>query len=385
MQEALNGQKAAAPRTWMETLRKDSKGLSDIFCSVMQMNLVFVPIGLAAYHYKWDCGIIFAMNWIAIIPLGALVHASIEAVVEKAGPYVGGVVHATCSKSIEMVMCVQCIRYDLIEVVQGNLMGSLHWNLLLILGMSIFSAGIISKSIDFDSAQASAQMTCQILASISIVLPAMFTTVAGTTDGDVLLLSRITCFMLGLVYFAFNFFHLTRHAETVAAEMHADEGSIGISLPTSTALLIMSVLVTTVCSECLVEQIIPVTEKFNIPRAFIGVTVLPIIGNIEEHRTAMMCARNGKMDIAISIAVGSATQIALFVVPCAVLWGWWFDHSMTLNFTSFDSCCMLITVFLASQMLQHGITNWLHGAMLMVTYFLVAVISWFIPQLPAKA
>merc|ERR1712032_722122 len=105
-----------------------------------------------------------------------------------------------------------------------------------------------------------------------------------------------------------------------------------------------------------------------------------IVGNAAEHMTAVSSAIKGKMDLALAVAVGSSTQIALFVVPCAVLWGWFFDNPMTLNFRMFDTACQMLAVFLVSQVLQHGNTNWLHGAMLMTTYGMIAIITWFIPE-----
>merc|ERR1719253_1151549 len=152
--------------------------------------------------------------------------------------------------------------------------------------------------------------------------------------------------------------------------------TVGVSV----TLLAGSTLVVAACSECLVESIEGVSEKFGLSQAFIGVILLPIVGNACEHSTAVTCAYKGMMDLALGVAVGSSTQIALFVVPVAVIFGWYYDEPMTLNFRQFDSCCMMLAVFLTSQVLQHGNANWLHGAMLMTTYLLIAIICWFIPE-----
>merc|ERR1719440_855627 len=115
----------------------------------------------------------------------------------------------------------------------------------------------------------------------------------------------------------------------------------------------------------------------NLSQAFIGVILLPIVGNAAEHATAVTCAYKGMMDLALGVAVGSSTQIALFVVPCAVMAGWVYDTPMNLNFTVFDSTCQLLTVFLVSQVLEHGKTNWLHGVMLMTVYGFIATMTLF--------
>merc|ERR1712217_371702 len=231
---------------------------------------------------------------------------------------------------------------------------------------------------------AAANMTCQVVASISICLLTMFRGVTGATDEQVLLLSRICSVFLALVYFFFLFFQLNTHAylfEDAEGEGEEEEEPEPIlSAAGSTILLALTTLVVAACSESLVDSIEDVSENYGLPKAFIGVILLPIVGNAAEHATAVTSAMRGMMDLALGVAVGSSTQIALFVVPCAVLWGWIFDEPMSLNFRQFDTACQMLSVFLVGQVLQHGNTNWLHGAMLMTTYLLVAIITWFIPE-----
>eukprot|EP00928_Gymnodinium_smaydae_P088131 TRINITY_DN72274_c0_g1_i1.p1 TRINITY_DN72274_c0_g1~~TRINITY_DN72274_c0_g1_i1.p1 ORF type:complete len:185 (-),score=35.98 TRINITY_DN72274_c0_g1_i1:174-668(-) len=148
----------------------------------------------------------------------------------------------------------------------------------------------------------------------------------------------------------------------------------------SVVLLFISTLVVAASSEGLVDSIDGVSQDFGLPKAFIGVILLPIVGNAAEHSTAVMCAHKGLMDLALGVAVGSSTQIALFVVPCAVMYGWICDQDMSLSFRGFDTACQMLSVFLVAQCLQNGTTKWIHGAMLMLVYFLVAVHSWFIPE-----
>merc|ERR1712014_36354 len=119
------------------------------------------------------------------------------------------------------------------------------------------------------------------------------------------------------------------------------------------------------CSECLVDSIEDVSTQCGLSKAFIGVILLPIVGNAAEHSTAVMCAYKGMMDLALGVAVGSSTQIALFVVPVAVMFGWLWDQPMNLNFSIFDTSCQMLAVFLVSNVLMQGETNWLDGSMLM--------------------
>merc|ERR1719199_1506424 len=177
------------------------------------------------------------------------------------------------------------------------------------------------------------------------------------------------------VYGMFLFFMLKTHADLFADEGEEEHDDDELSPSLSVLLLLAATLVVFFCSECLVDSIDEVSKDYGLSKDFIGVILLPIVGNAAEHATAVTCAYKGMMDLALGVAVGSSTQIALFVVPCAVIAGYFFDQPMNLNFTVFDTTCQMLTVFLVSQVLQHGSTNWLHGAMLMTVYTFIAVMT----------
>lgn len=180
------------------------------------------------------------------------------------------------------------------------------------------------------------------------------------------------------VYGLFLYFMLKTHADLFAEEEAEDEEEEGLAIGPSTVLLLICTLVVAACSEALVDSIEDVSERYGLPKAFIGTILLPIVGNAAEHATAVTCAYKGMMDLALGVAVGSSTQIALFVVPCAVIFGWVYNQPMNLAFRQFDTVCQMLSVFLVSQVLQHGNTNWLHGAMLVTVYLFIATQTCFI-------
>lgn len=359
---------------------KNAAGCRNIFCHPFNVLLLFVPVGIASKYMGYNSAVVFFCNFFAIIPLGGLVRAGTEVFSASAGPVIGGLVTATFGKAVEMIMCIQAVRLNLIRVVQGNLLGSILSNLLLVLGMAIFAAGITRSEATFNPAGAAANMSCQILASISIALPTMYRNVAGATDDDVLWLSRMCAVFLAGTYFLFLIFQLKTHAHLFVEDQASSEDLQRMSPVIAWVLILTSTLICAACSECLVDSIEDVSDNWGLPKAFIGVVLLPAVGNAAEHITAVVCAYKGLMDLAITVAVGSSTQIALFVIPCSILFGWALDVPMTLNFRNFDSTCMMLAVFLTAQVLQHGNANWLHGAMLMTTYSLIAVICFFIPE-----
>eukprot|EP00929_Paragymnodinium_shiwhaense_P031950 TRINITY_DN17796_c0_g1_i1.p1 TRINITY_DN17796_c0_g1~~TRINITY_DN17796_c0_g1_i1.p1 ORF type:complete len:486 (+),score=136.38 TRINITY_DN17796_c0_g1_i1:159-1616(+) len=407
--EAAGPTQPPPPPTCLDMVKKDLRCCLAILRSPLMIMLVFVPTGLCAKSMGLSVAWIFSLNFLAIMPLASLLGASTEALAEHTGQLIGGLLNATFGNAVEMIMCVQAVRAGLVRVVQGNLLGSILSNLLLVLGMSLFSSGVIRKDQTFNAAGASANMSCQILASISIVMPTMYKNVTGANPHNTLMISRICSLFTMIVYFMFLFFQLGTHADlfedSAEAETKAEdaeEAEAGTSSqpikkePTqhqepeeeeevmtpfsATILLAASTIVVAMCSEYLVDSIEDVSDSCGVPKAFIGVILLPIVGNAAEHATAVTSAMKGLMDLALGVAVGSSTQIALFVVPCSVIFGWVYDKPMSLDFRNFDATCMMLSVFLTSQVLQHGHSNWLHGAMLMCTYSLIAIISWFIPE-----
>merc|ERR1719149_581464 len=132
----------------------------------------------------------------------------------------------------------------------------------------------------------------------------------------------------------------------------------------ATALLFSTTLIVAYLSEAMVGSIEDVSEHHGVPQSFIGLILLPIVGNAAEHMTAVVAAFRGKMDLAISVAIGSSTQIALLVVPFSILIGWVFDEPMNLNFGVFYSGVFLLTVFLVTNVVCDGSANWLEGLML---------------------
>lgn len=350
--------------------------LKDIFSDRVNVTaFVFVPLGQYVKYAEYSSGIVFTANFCAIVPLASILGQATEALANHTGQLIGGLLNATFGNAVEMIMCIQAVRAGLISVVQGNLLGSILSNLLLVLGMAIIASGLARKNQDFNAQGAAANMSCQLVASISICLPTVYASMRGHTFEDTLQVSRICSFFLVTVYCMFLYFMLKTHHELFADEDEEEGDEDALSPSLSVLLLMLCTLVVFFCSECLVDSIDEVSKTYGLSKSFIGVILLPIVGNAAEHATAVTCAYKGMMDLALGVAVGSSTQIALFVVPCAVVAGYFYDSPMNLNFTIFDATCQMLTVFLVSQVLQHGQTQWLHGVMLMAVYIFIAIIN----------
>jgi len=152
-----------------------------------------------------------------------------------------------------------------------------------------------------------------------------------------------------------------------------------LSLTFSLLLLLFITVTISMCSDLLIDSIEPVTRAFHINESFVGIILLPIVGNAAEHATAVSCAIKDKLDLSIGVAVGSSTQIALFVIPFVTLLGWWLDEPMTLNFSEFEMIVLVMSVLIVNFLVKDGESNWLLGSMLIASYMILATAFWFCP------
>jgi len=364
-------------------MEKEIKGYKQVVCAPTSLLCLFVPFGFMGRTMQWNSLIVVVINFLAVIGMANVQYRAVECVSLQVSPMIGGLIDAFLGKSVEQVMAIQCLRAGLSDVLKANLMGSMHWCLMLVLGMSIFAAGMQKKTCQFNVEGAAAQMSCQVVCAISITLPTMFGAVPGVTPHHVMLLSRTCACFLIFLYVCFIFFHLKTHKASFENKEHPDEVTAEdqdlsrLSLGSSIFLMVSSIVITTLNSQVLVDHILDVSKTFRVPLQFIGATMLPILGNTAEHVASVHHAVKDEMDTSIAISLGSALQIALFVVPLSVFYGWAFDREFSLDFSMYDSAVMLLGTFLVAQILQHGSSNWLHGAMMMMVYLMIAVISYF--------
>jgi len=396
---------AKAPeRTWGRACCDDLTAFKEILFSCINVLLVFVPIGWKSQSMGWSSATIFFTNFIAIIPLAGILGAATESLADHTGQTIGGLINASFGNAVEIIITVDAIKRGLCNVVQAGLIGSVLSNLLLVLGMAFIASGILRKEQSFNKDGAMAQSSALLLAGTGMAIPTLFAAHEGSSVEDAVHLSRICAFIMAAVYVFFLIFQLSTHShhfEDVSdpvskeelANVHgaakrfsnvvggiADEGDAGPTLsPISSTLVLMgSTLIVAQLSELMVGSIEEVSEDYGLPKAFIGLILLPIVGNAAEHMTAVSAAFKGKMDLAIGVAVGSSTQIALLVVPLSIMIGWYYDEPMSLNFGTFYTGIFLLAVFLVGNVMHDGASNWLEGVMLIATYLMIAVISCFI-------
>ncbi|MEB3230693.1 MAG: calcium/proton exchanger [Leptolyngbyaceae bacterium] len=349
--------------------------------------LIFIPISLAAHFLGWGELTVFITACFAIIPLAAWMGTATEEVAVVVGPTLGGLLNATFGNATELIIAIIALRAGLIGVVKASITGSMISNLLLVMGFSMLLGGIRFKEQSFEPIVARVNASAMNLAVIAMLLPtAVNYTSSGISSTEMQNLSVAVAIVLILVYALTLLFSMKTHSylcEVGEAGLE-EEGQEHESKPNVvlwSGVLLACTLAVAFQSELLVDSLEAATENLGLTQLFTGVILLPIIGNAAEHATAVTVAMKDKMDLSISVAVGSTMQIALFVAPVLVLLGWIIGQPMDLDFNPFELVAVAVAVLITNSVSSDGKSNWLEGALLLATYTILGVAFFFHPEL----
>ncbi|KAJ3127113.1 hypothetical protein HK098_006810 [Nowakowskiella sp. JEL0407] len=341
--------------------------------------LVFVPLGLIAGLTGQSAQIVFTLNFLAIIPLAKLLGLATEEIALRTNQTIGGLLNATFGNLVEAIVAILALKNGLIQVVQSSLLGSILSNLLLVLGFSFLLGGLQHKTQKFNAtaAQTAASLFC--LTILALFIPAVLQWQVSGEEGEalVLVVSRYTALILLVVYILYLVFQLKTHPDFFADDNESAEAEEpSATLPVAVSLLVLSTLFVSANAEYLVDSIEGISEAWGLSETFVGLILLPIVGNAAEHVSAVSVAMKNKMDLVIGISVGSSMQIALFVTPLCVIAGWIFTQPMSLAFTPLETVVVFVSVFVTNSLITDGESNWLEGALLLAAYGVVAVVFW---------
>lgn len=341
--------------------------------------LIFVPFGIASFWLDWPMWAIFTCNFFSILPMAWLLGKATEDLSASTGEIVGGLMNATFGNIVEVLLCFAGIRQDQIEVVQCTLVGSVISNLLLVMGSSFIWGGMHYKIQRFSKAGAGAQSSLMLLSSLGLTLPTMYSALISNAEDAVVDISRTCSILMLLVYVQYLIFQLKTHEFLFRDEGDEgeDEEAPDLSMWCAGITLAVCTVLTACCTEYLIHSIEGTVKSAKISKSFIGIIILPIIGNAAEHYTAIIVAGRNKMDLSLGVAIGSSCQIALLVTPLTVICGWIMDKPMSLDFQPFQACVLFMSVVIVSNVLQDGESNWLEGSMLCTAYGAIAVIYFF--------
>lgn len=323
------------------------------------------------FRYTGNEIAMFFAACLAIVPLAGIMGEATENLACYAGDRVGGFLNATFGNATELLITIFALRAGLFSVVKASIAGSILGNILLVLGLSIFVGGLRNGHQTFDRVHVNNQTSLMFLSIIALIIPAVFFRTERHSHA-VEEFSLAVAAILLVIYFAGLLFAM--RGETNACEVdHGRKWSKGKSI----LLLAISTVLIALESELLVSGIEPVTEALGWSEFFIGIIIIPVIGNAAEHFTAVLMALKNKMDLSFEIAVGSSTQIALLVTPFLVFLSFAFGRPMDMIFNYFEIIAVGLAVLIAQFISLDGESNWLEGSLLVAAYLIIAIAFYF--------
>jgi Ca2+:H+ antiporter len=346
--------------------------------------LLLTPVAITLGLVQASPLLVFVVTALAIAPLAGILGESTGTLAAYTGPAVGGILNATLGNATELIIAIFALHAGHISVVKASLSGSIMGNLLLVLGLSIMAGGARHNFQKFSCSSSSMNSTMLMIAVAALVMPAVFNlTVYGNLEHHASSrmenLSLWTSGVLILLYLANLVFVFRTHRDVFIPQGNQPEVPATGKGQAIAALLLSTVLIA-VLSETLVDQIAPVTKALGMTELFVGVIVVALIGNSAENSTAILMARRNHMDLAMTIATGASTQIALFVAPLLVFLSVPLGHPMTLLFNGFEIAGIFLSVLIVAMISSDGETHWFEGAQLLAVYAIMAVAFYFVPE-----
>ncbi|KAJ4476224.1 Calcium/proton exchanger [Lentinula aciculospora] len=352
---------------------------SIIMASWLNLLLVCIPVSWALnFAMKDQHTLVFVFSFLAIIPLAKLLAFATDELSIRVGQTLAGLLNATLGNAVELIVAIIALVQCKLHIVQSSLIGSILSNLLLVLGMCFFAGGLRFQEQGFGAVATQLNSSLLTLSVIAVLLPAAFhmnvTTSTDSDEGqDILKVSHGVALVLLFIYASYLFFQLYSHAtlytddgvqpSTPYPKRKPEEANVEnetgvdlernkevedeeipqMSVSTTIALLIIVTVLVAVTAEWLVDSIDGLTSSGAISEEFVGIILLPIVGNAAEHVTAVTVSVKDKLTLSLGVAVGSSIQIALFVIPFIITLGWILGKPLTLLFDPYES----ITLFLA--------------------------------------
>jgi len=357
--------------------------------------LGFVPLSAAAESLHWGDGAVFVTSVLAILPLAVWLSTATEELSLALGPNIGALLNALFGNATELIIALTALRAGLVGIVKASITGTVMANLLLALGLSMLVGGIGRKEQTFQPVVARVNGSAMTLAVLAILVPSLTSLDPLQSAAGNGAFSRFVACLLLLVYGLTLVFSLRTHrslyevaqVERGAEVADAEGGGAGVAANDAAGLedpehrppllpWLLVLLAATVGiayeSELFVGVVETVSEGLGLSAIFTGVVLLPLLGGVAEYLTAVTMARRNKMDLAVSVALGSTLLVALLVVPVLVLVGPALGHPLDLSFNPYELVAIATAVVVSNLASLDGRSDWLEGVLLLAAYLILA-------------
>jgi Ca2+:H+ antiporter len=346
--------------------------------------LVAFPLAIVARFGGWSSILVFLFSAIGVIPLAGYIGEATEALAEHTGPKIGGLLNATLGNAAELIITLVAIRAGLLELVKASITGSILGNLLLVMGMSMAIGGARNGLQTFDRRQSGNNAILLTLAVLALAIPSIFShSIGPETSVEVEALSLGVSAVMIVLYGLGLYYGLSRTSPQAETPLMIEPGpeatNVGWSVRFAVLILALATLGVVVLSEFLVGAVESVVQGLGLSEFFLGIILIPIVGNVAEHLVAVQVAIRNQMDLSVEIAISSSLQVALFVAPFLVFVSLLIGNPLRLIFNQFELIALGAGVLVAALVSTDGESNWLEGATLLAVYLILGIAFFLLP------
>jgi Ca2+:H+ antiporter len=316
--------------------------------------------------------VVFASAAVSVMALAYVLGEATEQAGTASGPRLASLLNATFGNLPELIIVVLTVREGLIDVARASIIGSVIGNILLVLGASILVGGLRHGSMPFDQRTVGTNASMLTLAAVALGLPSLFDALHDTTRHEQVALSYGVAGVMAVLYAAYLVYSLTQPAGSHGADVAR------WSARAAMITLAVTAVVTGAMSELLVSAIEPTIHELGIGTVFIGMVVVPLVGNVPEHWAAVRIARGGDLDFSMSIAFNSGLQVALAGTAIAVVAGAALGHQVLIVFPPIELALFGAATIMTAILTSVGRANWLEGLQLLAIYAIAALAFWYL-------
>ncbi len=342
--------------------------------------LLSLPFTLAGELLHWSALAVFILACIGIIPMAAYIGNATEALAHFTGPRIGGLLNATLGNAAELIITIVAVRAGLLELVKASITGSILGNLLMVMGFAFIVGGLKHGRQVFDRRNASRNAILLVLAVLTMLIPSILSHSIGPDTSPKVEALSLGVAAIMIVLYILGLLDAARSGDTPVTQEPAPVSVLPRwSIKTSIVILMIATAGIVWLSEVLVGVVEPVVAGLGVSEYFLGIILIPIIGNAAEHMVAIQFAGQNKMALSVEIAVSSSLQISLLVAPILVFLSLALGHPLTLIFNPFELLALIAGVLIAALVTADGESSWLEGAALIAIYTILGLAFFLLP------
>jgi Ca2+:H+ antiporter len=363
------------------------------FGSKLNILCICIPIAFITASAGGPGGLLFTASFLALIPLAAALGDLTEDLALRTNDAIGALINVTFGNATELIVSIAALSKGEYELIKMTLVGSVIGNMLLVLGTSLIVCGIKNPIVAMNSDAARTYSSMLFFGAFAIVIPTALSTLSesrGGRDDDfyALEVSQHISLLVAALYGLYIYFQLKSHkfmfdgAED-SEEPDEDEEPKFSFVFAFVGVGVVAVLIS-MLSDYLVGTVQAAAETFHLSYHFIGLVLIPIVGNVAEHASAILMANKGKMDIAVGVALGSSIQIEMFAFPVMVLIAWMGGYPLDMQLSPFLMLTLFMGIVITHAIIAEGSATWLGGSKMVAAYLLLGIAFLDAPNPSAK-